>query len=82
MNSNRVWFMTHWLKVELKQSTLFFNKQISFSIIKEVHAIDKLDDEATLARQTYESKSFCKVVFFFEDKSVGPEAFHSSFDDD
>ena len=35
MDSNLVWYMAHWLKVEPKQSTLFFKTQISFSILEE-----------------------------------------------
>ena len=46
MDSNRVWFMAHWLKVEPKQSTLFFNIIILFSTLEEVeHAIETPDDE-------------------------------------
>jgi len=42
--------MAHWLKVEPKQSTLFFNKQISFLIIEEEveHAMGMLEGEAIL----------------------------------
>ena len=49
-------FHEHWLKVEPKQSTLFFKAHISFSIIEEevVHAIDTLGGEAILAWQTWE----------------------------
>jgi len=63
-----VWFKEHWLKVEPKQSTLFFNKNISFSIIEEevVHVIDMLDDEATLAWKICEDKSFFKDLFSFK----------------
>ena len=42
-----------WLKVEPKQSTLFFKTFISFSIVEDKveHAKDVLDEEATLAWQ-------------------------------
>ena len=70
MDSKRVWFMAQWLKVEPKQSTLFFNKHISFSIMEEeVHAIGELD-EATLAWQTWESILFFKTIFFLEIKAI------------
>ena len=51
MDSNRVWFMAHWLKVEPKQLTLFFKMDISFSIMEEevVHAMEILECEAKLA---------------------------------
>jgi len=60
--------MAHWLKVEPKQSTLFFNIHISFSIIEEEveHAMGMLDDEAW---KTCESKSFFKVLLSFKTKS-------------
>ena len=59
--------IAHWLKVEPKQSILFFKIFISFSmIVEEVHAIDTLGGEAW---QTCESISFYKVVFFLETKS-------------
>ena len=49
--------MAHYLKVEPKQSTLFFNKQISLSILEEeVHAIGELECEATLAWQMIANK--------------------------
>jgi len=40
--------MAHWLKVEPKQSTLFFNIQISFLILEDKveYAIGILDGEA------------------------------------
>ena len=51
IDSNRVWFMAQWLKLEPKQSKLFFKAYISFAIIEEVveHAIDTLGGEARLA---------------------------------
>ena len=51
-DSKRVWFMAHWLKVEPKQSTLFFKTHISFATIEEEveHAIDTLEGEATSSR--------------------------------
>ena len=55
IDSKRVWSLAHWLKVEPKQSTFFLSIDISFSIIKEVHAVGELDEEATLAWQTCES---------------------------
>ena len=60
--------MAHWLKVEPKQSTLFFNKQISFSTIEEElkHAIGMLEGEAILAWQICVSKSFFKEIFLFK----------------
>ena len=63
--------MTHWLKVEPKQSTLFFNTQISFLILeyKVEHAIETLDGEAMLAWQTCEFKSFFRVLFSLKIKS-------------
>ena len=68
MDSNRVWFIVHWLKVEPKQSTLFFSIVISFSIIEEEveHAIGTLDGKAW---QTCEFKSFFKDFFLLEIKS-------------
>ena len=42
-----MWFMAHWLKVEPKQSTLFFKIFISFAITEEeVHAIGTLGGKA------------------------------------
>ena len=70
MDSNRVCFMAHWLKVELKQLTLFFNKHISLSIIEEKeHAIETLECEAILAWQICVSISFFREVSFLETKS-------------
>ena len=70
-DSKRVWFMAQWLKVEPKQSTLFFKTFISFSILEDKveHAIGVLDEEATLAWQTLESKSFFKDLFLFKTKN-------------
>ena len=50
--------MEHWLKIETKQSTLFFKAHMSFSIIEEEveHAIGILDGEAIVAWQTWEYK--------------------------
>ena len=49
-----------------KQSTLFFKKFVSFSMLEEeVHAIDMLEGEVTLAWQTCEDKSFFKDLFLF-----------------
>ena len=64
IDSKREWFKAQWLKVEPKQSTLFFKLFISFSIIEEMHAIGKLDGEATLAWQTCVSKLFFKDLFY------------------
>ena len=60
--------MTHWLKVEPKQSTLFFKAHISFLIFEEEveHAIGTLEDEEW---QTCEDKSFFKDLFSLEIKS-------------
>ena len=55
MDSKREWFMAHWLKVEPKQSTLFFKTIISFSIVEDKveHAIGVQEiEEATLAWHT------------------------------
>ena len=63
--------MAHWLKVEPKQSTLFFNTHISFLILEDKveHAIETLDGEAILAWQTCDDQSFFKDLFSFETKS-------------
>ena len=60
--------MAHWLKMEPKQSTLFFKTHISFLIIEEKveHAIETLDGEAILAWQTCESILIFKDSFFFK----------------
>ena len=60
--------MTHWLKMEPKQSSLFFKAYMSLSIIEQEveHVIGTLDGEAIVAWQTCESKSFSKEVFSFE----------------
>ena len=45
--------MAHWLKVEPKQSTLFFKTQMSFSIEEDVvHVIDTHEDEVIVVWQT------------------------------
>ena len=47
---NCVWFMAHWLKVEPKQSTLFFNTQISFLTLEEdEHAIETHEGKGIVA---------------------------------
>ena len=71
MDSNRVWFMAPWhigSKWSPSKSTLFFNINISFSIIVEEveHAICTLEGEAW---QTCEFKSFFKNLFSLEIKS-------------
>jgi len=59
--------MAQWLKVEPKQSTLFFNIIKSFSTLEEVeHVIDILDGEGIVAWQTCETKLFFKDLFSFE----------------
>ena len=69
--SKREWFNVHWLKVEPKQSTLFFKTFISFSIVEDKveHAIGVQEVEATLAWHTWESISIFKDSFFFKTKS-------------
>ena len=61
--------MAQWLKVEPKQSTLFFKTFISFSMLEDKveHAIGVQEVEATLAWQT--SISFCKDLFLIKTKS-------------
>ena len=63
--------MAQWLKVEPKQSTLFFKIFMSFSMLEDKveHAIGVQEEEAILAWQTRESKSFFKDSFFFKIRS-------------
>ena len=67
-----MWFMTHWLKVEPKQSTLFFKIHISFSIEEDVEQATKflsLGDVSIEAWQEWEAKSFFKESFSFKMQS-------------
>ena len=71
MDSNLVWFMAHWPRVEPKQSTFFFKTHISFLIEEDVEHAKCLSmkDEAIETWQTWASELFFKETFSFETKS-------------